>query len=441
MVMRGLLICLLPLAGGSYVAATTFYGSSFWPWRAQMVDLEVYRRAGGALIAGVDPYDLPGSLPFLYPPFAALLSVPFALLPPIVVQLGWTAAGVLAILAVMHRYGLSGWVLSLTGTAVVVFVEPVTQTLAYGQLGIILVALVVLDLVPGPRVLPSVRVLPGRPHLPTGVMTGIASAVKLTPAIFWLYLLFARRFRAAGVSIGVTAGATVLAAAVAPQVSLDFWGRLARGDTGLGTSIIFYTNQSVMADLIRLFGTSSRVSVMALGAAALVALLGVWAATRWHRVGDVGLAVTLCGIAGLLASPVSWAHHFVWIVPFALCMAGVVPGSPKTPLPRWFRTLGWVFVGWVAASPFSRLPYGGDVELQWTWTETLKGCGTALLGIAVLLASVVVAGTRASVTGRASGSGQQELVRVGGVDHAITNRGVERDAALGQRVEEGAGDR
>lgn len=387
-VVRGLLICLLPLAGGIYVGATTFYGSSFWPWRPQMVDLEVYRRAGGALVTGADPYDLANSLPFLYPPFAALLSVPLAVLPPVVVQLGWTAAGVLAILAVLHRYGLSGWVLSLVGTAVVVFVEPVTQTLAYGQLGIVLVALVVLDLVPGPRI------LTGRRWWPAGVTTGLASAVKLTPAIFWLYLLAARRYRAAAVSVAVAAAATLIAAAVAPRVSLDFWGRLARGDTGLGTSIIYYTNQSVMADLIRLFGTSARVSALALGVAALVVLLGVWTAARWHRVGDVPLAVTLCGIAGLLASPVSWAHHFVWIVPFALCMTGRVPGSPSTPLPRWFRTLGWIFVGWVAASPFSRLPYGGDVELQWTWTETLKGCGTALLGLAVLVAAVVVAGQR-----------------------------------------------
>ena len=80
-------------------------------------------------------------------------------------QIGWTTAGALALVAVLHRYGLTGWVLSLVSTAAIFFVQPVLQTLAFGQLGIFLVALVALDLAPGPRVLP-------RRLLPEGVLTG-----------------------------------------------------------------------------------------------------------------------------------------------------------------------------------------------------------------------------------------------------------------------------
>ena len=122
-----------------------------------------------------------------------------------------------------------------------------------------------------------------------------------------------------------------------------------------------------------------------------MALGGLWAAVLWHRLGDVRLAVTLCGLAGLLASPVSWLHHFVWVVPFAVCLAdGFRPASrpvddriaPPAVLPAGFLALGWVFVGWVAAAPFRRLPNGADVELQWTWSQHLLASVTAILGVA-----------------------------------------------------------
>ena len=186
---RGIGICLPPVLVALYVGATTFDGGTFLPWKPIMVDLDVYRQAGSVLLAGGDFYDLPGTLQFLYPPVAAVLAVPLALLPSTVVQIGWTAAGAIALVAVLHRFGLKGWVLSLASTAVVYVVEPVVQTLAFGQLGIFLVALIVLDLVPGPRVF-------SRRLLPEGVLTAVATAIKLTPAIFVVYLLLVRKFRA-----------------------------------------------------------------------------------------------------------------------------------------------------------------------------------------------------------------------------------------------------
>ena len=192
----------------------------------------------------------------------------------------------------------------------VFFVEPVVETLAFGQVGIFLVALIVLDLVPGPRVFRRV--------LPEGALTGVATAIKLTPAIFVLYLLAVRKIRAFGVAVGVGLAVTLISAAIVPQASYDFWTRLAHGDTGLGGSVIYYTNQSVMADVVRIFGLGRGSALAGLIGCAIVALAGVWAAMLWHRIGDVRLAVNLCGVAGLLASPVSWLHHFVWIVPLAV---------------------------------------------------------------------------------------------------------------------------
>jgi alpha-1,2-mannosyltransferase len=383
---RGIGICVLPVFVALYVGATTFGGGSFIPWDPIMVDLDVYRRAGSVLLSGGNFYDLPGPLQFLYPPVAAVLAVPLALLPSTVVQLAWTAAGALALVAILHRFGLQGWPLSAAGAVTVCVVEPVVQTLAFGQLGIFLVALVVLDLVPGPRVFP-------RRVLPEGVLTAIATAIKLTPAIFVVYLLVVRKYRAFWVAVITGVAVTLISAAIMPAASYEFWTRLAHGDTGLGHSIIYYTNQSVMADIVRSFGLGTAPAVNGLALSAFVAVAGVWAAALWHRLGDIGLAVNLCGVAGLLASPVSWLHHFVWVVPLAMSLLERRRIGPRS-LPVWFLALGWLFVGWVVLAPFTDLPNGADVELQWTWSQHLLASITAVLGLAVLTAAIMIARPR-----------------------------------------------
>jgi alpha-1,2-mannosyltransferase len=393
--LRGLLAAVLvvtvPLGAGLYVGATAF-GGTLLPWRPVMVDLDVYRRAGATLLAGGDIYQLPGQLPFLYPPFAALLAAPLALLPRALVEIGWTVAGVLALLAVMRRIGLRGWLLSLVTTASIFLVPSVSQTLAFGQVGIFLVALVVVDLVPGRRA--AERIGFGRRMVPEGVWTGLAAAIKLTPAIFVIYLLAVRRWRAAWVctltGLLVT-GATWL---ILPGQSSHYWGRLAQGDTGLGHSFIYYTNQSVMADITRILGLTTTATVVGLASSAVVAALGVAVAARWHRLGDVRLAVVLCGLAGLLASPVSWLHHFVWMVPLAFCLLDPNPpiatvsglqARTVAQLPLAVRLLGLVLFGWLVVAPFLRLPNGADLELLWTPLQNLLGSTTAILGTAFLL--------------------------------------------------------
>jgi alpha-1,2-mannosyltransferase len=383
---RWLGVCTLPVLVALYVAATTFPGGTLIPWHPIMVDLDVYRRAGSVLLAGGNFYALPGPLQFLYPPFAAVLAVPLALLPTTVVQIGWTAAGAMALVAILHRFGLTGWLLSLAGVVVVCVVEPVVQTLAFGQLGIFLVTFVVLDLAPGPRVLP-------RRLLPEGVLTAVAAAIKLTPAIFVVYLLLVRKFRAFWVAVIAGVVLTLASAAIVPAASYEFWSRLAHGDTGLGHSLIYYTNQSVMADIVRIFGVGPEPAAIGLALSAVVAVVGVWAAVLWHRLGDVRLAVNLCGVAGLLASPVSWLHHFVWVVPLAMSLLERRPISPRS-LPTWYLGLGWLFVGWVVLAPFTGLPNGADVELEWSWSQHLLASITTLVGLALLAGAIMIARPR-----------------------------------------------
>lgn len=384
-ILLGAAVCVLPIAVGLYVASTSFPGGTLRPWHPVMVDLDVYLEAGRVLLAGGDFYRLPGPLQFLYPPFAALLAVPLVFFPLSAVQVGWTVAGSLMIVAIMHRFGLSGWPLSLASAAAIYVLQPVTWTLAFGQLGIVLVALVVLDLAPG------ARALPGRRVLPEGMLTAVAAAIKLTPAIFVVYLLAVGKRRAAVVSVITAAALTLGTALVLPRASLEFWSRLAGGDTGLGQSLIYFTNQSVFADVVRVFRLAPFAAPVGLLLSALVAALGVWAAVLWHRLGEVRMAVTLCGVASLLASPVSWVHHFVWVLPLLLCLVELAR-SRRRAAPSWFIVLGCLFVGWVVISPYYRiLPNGADVELLWTPFEHLLASTTVLLGVAWLISSVVLA--------------------------------------------------
>ena len=394
-ILTGAASCVLPLVVGLYVAATTFAGGTLLPWHPVMVDLDVYVDAGRVLLAGGDFYRLEMPLQFLYPPFAALLAVPLALVPVTAVQIGWTVAGILMIVAIMHRFGLSGWQLSLASAAAVYVVEPVSQTLAFGQLGIVLVALVVLDLTPGPRA------LPGRRLLPEGVLTAVAAAIKLTPAIFVVYLFVVGKRRAAVVAIVAGAVLTLASALVLPQASLDFWTRLAGGDTGLGRTLIYYTNQSVFADVVRAFRLAPYAAPIGLLLSALVAALGVWAAALWHRLGEVRMAVTLCGVAGLLASPVSWLHHFVWVVP-----AGAVPRPADAEPARATLRSGsscWAGRSWRGwSSPRTRFCRNmADRELLWTPGQHVLASVTALLGIALLVSSVLLARRALSRSNRA----------------------------------------
>jgi alpha-1,2-mannosyltransferase len=208
-----------------------------------------------------------------------------------------------------------------------------------------------------------------------------------------VYLLAARKFRAFWVAVVTGIVITLASAAIVPAASYEFWTRLARGDTGLGHSIIYYTNQSVMADIVRVFGLGPEPAIIGLVLSCVVAVGGIWAAALWHRLGDVRLAVNLCGVAGLLASPVSWLHHFVWVVPLAMSLLERRSGSPRS-LPSWYLALGWLFVGWVVVAPFTGLPNGADVELQWNWSQHLLASVTTVLGLALLAGAIMIARPR-----------------------------------------------
>lgn len=371
-----------PLFAAFYIGGAQIPGGQVWPWNPGMIDLEVYRRTGSLLLAGQDFFNAEG-LPWIYPPFAALLTVPLSLLSFHVAAVLWLSLCVAALAAVLYRLGFTGWRLSLATTVCILFVEPVAETLGFGQLAIFLVAAAVLDSMPGPRVL-------RRRIAPEGWLTGVATAVKLTPAVVAAYNFFAGRRRPGIVAFVAFLAATALGLLLLPAASLDYWGGLLAGDTGLNSGIIYATNQSVLGVASRVWGETNSGGLVL---SAAVVVLGVAAAVAVHRAGQVRLALCLAGLTSLLASPISWSHHYVWIVPLGIVL------WQSVALPAWYRWLGLAYVAWGAVAPFKWLPRGDDVELSYPAWQQFVVSGGVVVGVLLLaLAFLVPRGLRTKAT-------------------------------------------
>lgn len=353
-----------PAVVACLVGAVGLQIGSIIPWDPFALDLGIYRRAGVDLLAGRDFYLTPQeSWPFIYPPFAALLAVPLAWMSWTVTTIVWPALNAALLMAIGYRFGIKGWRLCLLITLAVVVVEPIRITLAFGQINIVLMALVVLDSLPGKRLLGERR------WLPEGWLTGLAAAIKLTPGIFAVYQLGVRRWRVAAVTVGTFLLSVVIGFLALPAASVEFWPRLAGGDSGINEGLFHYTNQSVVGNAVRLFGDGAETA--ALPFAALAGLIGLVAAVAWHRLGQVSLALSLVGFAALVASPISWSHHYVWVLPL-----GLVLFRSRRELPRLVLVTGILLVAYVTFAPFNALPYAQEE----TW-----GIGYRLLNTAGLL--------------------------------------------------------
>jgi len=280
--------------------------ASHWP----LWDVRVYwwggqqgTADGGALYAPGAPFS------FTYPPFAALLFAVFAGASIGVLKAALTAGSV-AGLAV-----LSGLSLGAAGVrrraesvfavaAIGLLTWPVAYTLHLGEVNLILAALIGADVL---------RRNDGGWW--QGIGTGLAAGIKLTPLIFVAYLALTGRVRAAVTATGVFA-ATVAAGFIwLPARSRTFWlGGVFYNQSRIGNPAN-PSDQSLAGAIARLAGTGDPPRTWWLAAVLVTGLAGlavaVWAHRRGHR-----LAGTMCcAITGLLVSPLSWTHHWVWVVP------------------------------------------------------------------------------------------------------------------------------
>ncbi|MFF4633409.1 glycosyltransferase 87 family protein [Streptomyces griseorubiginosus] len=301
---RGRLLLVLTLA-----AAVTAFTATV-PLLRDWFDLRVYHGAVDTWIHhGERLYDyrVPGTpYGFTYPPFAAVAMVPMALLGlrtaiAVGLLLNLAALALVVRLLTGRAWRRLGWYGCTLGACALALFEPLRDTFSFGQVNLLLLALVLVDA----RLLAT-----GRGRL-AGVGIGLAAAVKLTPALFIGLLLVTRRWRAAAVATVVALAATGFAAVVAPDASRFYWTDAMWDTTRVGR-LDYVSNQSLQGILARL-GETDR----AVWAVAVLLTLCVWAvrARRAAAAQDWTAAFALTGLTACLVSPITWVHHLVWLLP------------------------------------------------------------------------------------------------------------------------------
>ncbi|HEX4830838.1 MAG TPA: glycosyltransferase 87 family protein [Trebonia sp.] len=363
-------------------------------WTLYPVDLKVYW--DGGLIArhaapAYDPrlasplYDWasPTGLKFTYTPFAAatfaLVSVvPWRVLPRLsqavsLVALAAAAWFTMAALGCASRRARAG--AALAGMAAGLATEPVFRTLYLGQVNLVLMALILWDLTRAPR--PGNR--PGdqsgsRPGGRgwAGLATGIAAGIKLTPLVFLPYLLLTRRLREAALAGAGFAATVAVGFAAAPGDSADWWLHglfFAGGRTGFAG---WSGNQSLYGLAIRLAGSVAGATPAWVAAAIVVTVAGLLAAAQLTRAGHPLLGLLAAALVGLLDSPISWDHHWVWVMPAMMAAAGYAARAARGGRRR--AAVSWLAVA--AGLLLVTFPWPGGL-----WSVRTTGAGNFTTGL------------------------------------------------------------
>ncbi|PSK66760.1 Polyprenol-phosphate-mannose-dependent alpha-(1-2)-phosphatidylinositol mannoside mannosyltransferase [Micromonospora sp. MH33] len=341
-------------------------------------DMKIYHGAVVYWASGNELYDFIApstTLGFTYPPFAGLAMLPMSWLP--VDAAGWlNALASIAALAVVlaallrpivDRLGWSLWFTVGIATPLAAAIEPSRETLGYGQVNLLLFALIMADLV-GLRW----RARRGT-HYETadsalarfvysgawaGVGIGLATAIKLTPALFVGYLVITRQWRAALIAVGTTVGVTIGTFGLVGAESRTYFTSVLWQTERVGAADMT-ANQSLAGLLARLYDSIDTPGLLWLAFSVLMLALGLSRAASARADGDELTAFTLVGLTANVISPISWSHHLVWVIPAIIVLAdaavrrheasrGLLPrvtgtppatGVPALRPPIWYPTL------------------------------------------------------------------------------------------------------
>jgi alpha-1,2-mannosyltransferase len=318
-----------------------------WPQDQWQVDLEVYREAGRSILYGRPIYDVltepPQLLPFTYPPFAALLALPIAVIPFHLAAWIWDIAQVVAVFAsvwiagrpLLIRAGVWRPVATAAFAGVMVWLSPVSDGIRFGQVNAFIVLACLVDLAAL------------KPRWARGVLIGLATAVKLTPGTFMLYFAITRRWRVLAAAVTAAVTATLVSFFVLPEATLAFWGGALQDPNRLGPNR-GTSNQSIRGFLLRTGPQGAAGSVIWVVLVAAAIGCGFAVARQAHRLDQVAIEVGAVGLVAVLISPVSWIHHLAWLVV-------VIPGLVGDGRDR----VRWAFAAVITGWFLCRLPWWG----------------------------------------------------------------------------------
>ncbi|WP_066907040.1 glycosyltransferase 87 family protein [Millisia brevis] len=330
------------------------------------IDVDVYRLGAGMLADGNPLYgQLPPTrvglgLPFTYPPIAAILFLPFAWMPLAAASVLITVLSLIAlalvVALVVAAVGVDPqdrWRVGTVVLAVALLLEPVVSTLDFGQINLLLMLMIVADCL-----------LP-RTLWPRGLLLGIAAAIKLTPLTFVLFFVLRRDLRAIVMTAVGFLATTALAAVALPSDTVEYFSRTLLNSDRIGTPA-YVTNQSITGMLARMDMPEPARTIVWFVLCLVVLAVTIVAVLRCFAADRPVLGLGAVALAGLLCSPVSWSHHWVWVIVLIVALladarstgrrfpavwAGVwvlaTTFAPHVILSRWEpgRDLGWPLIG------------------------------------------------------------------------------------------------
>jgi alpha-1,2-mannosyltransferase len=357
----GVTLFMVPAVAVTLSAASAyFFLTQASSWSVASLDSGIYRDAAKVFLAGGDVYSTkfgPPGLPFTYPPCALLAFVPLAILPSALASLLMFALSAMALVACVRwsqDYATGGragsWWLTLALSAgASLVVEPVRTTMGLGQVNLLLLGLVLgLDARGGPG---------------AGLGAGLASALKVTPALLVAAQFVRGEARAFWRGVAAFLVATGVAALVAPAASRLYFGSLL-WDSARPGNLDYVGNQSLRGVWERHLPLQA-LSVWATTSLALL-IVGAWCVRR-HR-HDPWLSITVAAVVGLLISPVSWSHHWVWVIP---CVAA---GARRS----WRSALFWTSLVMLVATLIEAVLWTSPVPPVWS-QDLFVGSGIAFV--------------------------------------------------------------
>lgn len=401
--------------GAALLVYTTIY--LHWPTSIDQIDVKVYRFGASRIVKGLDLYStgLTGNshdLLFDYTPFAALCFIPLTFLGDKATETLWLTINCVAVIcAVRCMVAACGdadrnsqWSLTALGVGLAACLEPVRLSLQLGQINLIILAIVAADL------------LGLRASRWAGIGIGLVAGLKLTPALFIVFLVAVGRLRAAVVAACAAVVTIVIGFVALPADSKYFWLRGGFHDVAR-ISRDPQANASLPGLLVRLHVAPPLITAAAVLLAAVAVALAVAAYRRGQRI----LALAIVGMASAAASPFSWSHHWVWFVPLLIHFAyrAAILGCRASAWTMW--VLSAFLAAWITSSKRDDFEAGVlSLHPGGMWTDVLGGAYVFVL-LAVLAGITVQILRRPRALGALdgndsrSGLDDQALERLAGV--------------------------
>lgn len=265
-------------------------------------DFAAHLRLSDRLLHDASAYGVTPVTGVWWPPFALLLLTPFAALSHVSLALAkgcWALVSVACVAWSVARAQAGRW--GPVALAVAAVAVPLQTNFEHLNINALLLALVVAtgaDLGRGS-------------DARAGVWVGMATALKVFPALFLAYFAYRRRWRALGIGLAVATGATI--AAVLPYglprgigVLQEWWEIIRQGGLAMSPG-----NQSLPALATRLGAPQAEallLDILCLAGAA--ALLG-----RPGRGGDLPYEIGAVSLLMVLLTPIAWVHYYVLALP------------------------------------------------------------------------------------------------------------------------------